>query len=214
MSRSSVRSNIVRSVLVAVTATVTCLVMPQEVAHPEVDAAAGALVVTLDNDGGTTASGEPVTYRAVVKNAGRQDLAGIRVTLNFDAWFRISEAIGGRIARPAVAVWHTTLPAGKDVAFTVNGAFTTIPADVHAARATGCVFVPGRLSPLACNSEVDSVADASASSDLLVLLWSIVVVFAVLACVAFLIFRRRRRDVSAECEAAEGSAGAVPGNGC
>jgi hypothetical protein len=183
----------IRAATLIIFGVLTCVA----VARPApADAAADGheLVVRLDSGGGVVASGASDVYRVVVTNRGRQDLSDIRVTVNFDSWFRITQAEGSRTVRPTIAVWRTVLPKGKDTVFTARGVFARIPSTVKVTHATACAFAPDQVGPLVCNSDLDDVTTASPTNwtSGFSATWSILFLLGIVAFGVLLMLRHRR----------------------
>lgn len=133
------------------------------VIRPAAEPSSG-LVLTLDSGAPKISSGTSVTYRATLTNRGHHDLTNLRVTINVSGPFLITEAVGSKVRRSAIAQWAATVPVGRVVVFALRGTFHAIPPATRAVTATGCAFVLGHTGPLVCNSALSGVVNPPRSS--------------------------------------------------
>lgn len=183
-----------RMVIAGIVIGIAVLTMPTQTAAATTVAGQNTVLLKIGSDAHLVSSGAPATYRVTIANRGKVDLAGIRVVLNFDSWFRIARAEGSTSPGPSIAVWRTVLPAGKDMMFTATGAFTTIPGNVKITRATGCAFPTGPPAPLACNTATSTVTATTHEQPELWVAWIIPIGFGAAGLTALLARRRRPRQ--------------------
>ena len=193
---SAVASGVIALGFVAVSAVVS----PAAMADTAV-VTPSAIEVYVDDGVTAISSGVTDTYSVRIVNHGKNDLVGLKVSVNFDSPFVVLEAQGSKNRRSSIATWESSVAAGKDVVLTATGRLDAIPENANVMKVTGCAFLSQQLSPVACNSDFDKVVRAPAGTSM----WTVFLIcLATVAGEALLVLlvllalygRRRRRRAS------------------
>lgn len=180
-------------------------------------ASAPDVAITLVSDAREVASGDTITYTAVVTNKG--EAFGARVVLEPPAYVTLETVEQDGTLSEGDATWSLALAAGETTTLEATASVGEIPADAARATALISLYVGDATSPLVRSASADVIAGvddeqtvAPASVPPYAMIGGVVAALVVGIIAVIVLTRRRRGTVEADAAVADArSAGAVPG---